>query len=130
MVQIVPSGPRPLVTAGTGAAATVAPFLRLRFRPRPRNTELLLLIVGSLTLLMGAVSLGATERYLAAQAKGVRLAALGFGPADPFGIGLYLGALFAAHAVLVLAGRRLDQILLPAAGLLGGIGLLRFFFSI
>ena len=112
------------MTAGTGAAATVAPFLRLRFRPRPRNTELLLLIVGSLTLLMGAVSLGATERYLAAQAKGVRLAALGFGPADPFGIGLYLGALFAAHAVLVLAGRRLDQILLPAAGLLGGIGLL------
>ncbi len=37
---------------------------------------------------------------------------------------LYLAALAAAHVAQVLAGRRTDQVLLPAVGLLGGIGLL------
>ena len=37
---------------------------------------------------------------------------------------IYLGALLVAHLAQVLAGRRTDQVLLPAVGLLGGIGLL------
>jgi cell division protein FtsW (lipid II flippase) len=45
-------------------------------------------------------------------------------PADPGLLLIYVGALFAVHAALVLAGRRTDQILLPTIGLLGGIGLL------
>ena len=37
---------------------------------------------------------------------------------------IYLGALLAAHVAQVLAGRRTDQVLLPAVGMLGGLGLL------
>jgi cell division protein FtsW (lipid II flippase) len=55
---------------------------------------------------------------------GLDAGGLDLGPADPGRLALYLGALAAVHVVLVLSGRRTDQILLPAAGLLGGIGLL------
>ena len=44
--------------------------------------------------------------------------------ADAGGFVGYLGILAAAHVVLVIAGRRVDEILLPTMGLLGGIGLL------
>jgi len=44
--------------------------------------------------------------------------------ADGTGIALYLGVLFAAHLVLVLSGRRTDQVLFPTVALLGGISLL------
>ena len=43
---------------------------------------------------------------------------------DPWGLGIYLGTLFVAHVAQVLAGRRTDQILLPAVAMLGGISLL------
>src|SRR5262249_58276773 len=45
-------------------------------------------------------------------------------PPDARGLVVYLGALFLVHAAFVVSGRRLDQVLLPTIGLLGGIGLL------
>jgi cell division protein FtsW (lipid II flippase) len=95
-----------------------------RIQPRLRKTELGLLAVVAAALLVGGASLGATERYLKANAAGERLPAFGFAPPDPRGLGVYLGALLIVHIAFVLAGRRTDQILLPAAAMLGGIGLL------
>jgi cell division protein FtsW (lipid II flippase) len=46
------------------------------------------------------------------------------GPHDPVALAIYLGVLLAAHVAQVLAGRRTDQVLLPAVGLLGGLSLL------
>jgi cell division protein FtsW (lipid II flippase) len=97
---------------------------RLRIRPRFRGRELGLLVVDALALYIGAISLGATERFRDALANGsngpINLAS----PAEPGLLLTYIAALFAVHAVFVLAGRRTDQLLLPAVGLLGGIGLL------
>jgi cell division protein FtsW (lipid II flippase) len=89
-----------------------------------RKVELGLLAVVAAALLVGGASLGATERYLKANAAGERLPAFGFAPPDPRGLGVYLGALLIVHVAFVLSGRRTDQILLPAAAMLGGIGLL------
>jgi cell division protein FtsW (lipid II flippase) len=93
-------------------------------RPRMRKVELGLLVVVAIALALGGASLGSTERWLQAQAGGEKLTAFGFAPPDPRGLALYLLALLAVHVAFVLAGRRTDQILLPAVGLLGGIGLL------
>ena len=95
-----------------------------RIRPRPRNRELGLLAVVAAALVTGGASLGATERWLKAQAAGEKVTAFGFAPPDPRGLGVYIGALLLVHLAFVLAGRRTDQILLPAVGMLGGIGLL------
>ena len=113
------------MTAGTGAATfgQLATALA-RFRPRLRGRELGLLVLVALTLIAGSVSLGATQRLQAAAAAGTGTAAPLFGPSDPVVLGIYLAALFAAHAAFVLSGRRTDQVLLPAVGMLGGIGLL------
>jgi cell division protein FtsW (lipid II flippase) len=89
-----------------------------------RKTELGLLAVVSTALVVGGASLGATERWLKAQAGGEKLTSFGFAPPDPRGLGVYIGALLLVHILFVLAGRRTDQILLPAVGMLGGIGLL------
>ena len=97
---------------------------RFRIRPRPRPTELMLLALVALALLIGGASLGATQRFREAVNEGATLDALDFAPPDPRGLLVYLGALLLVHALFVLAGRRTDQVLLPAAGLLGGIGLL------
>jgi len=81
--------------------------------PRPilrrRETGLLLSVAGA--LILGSLSLGFTRTG---------------GPAlaHPAGLVAYLGALAAVHVALTVAGRRLDEVLLPAVGLLGGIGLL------
>jgi cell division protein FtsW (lipid II flippase) len=80
-------------------------------RPRARWQELRLLVVVALALGAGSVSLGATV-------TGV------FGLYDPWGLGIYLAVLLGAHVAQVLAGRRTDQILLPAVAMLGGISLL------
>jgi cell division protein FtsW (lipid II flippase) len=80
-------------------------------RPRLRRRELGLLIAVLAALLAGSVSLGL---YRTGRLE----------PADPLGLGLYALGLLAAHAALVLSGRRVDEILLPAAAFLGGIGLL------
>ncbi|HEY5629054.1 MAG TPA: FtsW/RodA/SpoVE family cell cycle protein, partial [Candidatus Limnocylindrales bacterium] len=95
-----------------------------RIRPRARPVEFGLLAVVAMALLVGGASLGATERWLKAQAAGEKLSAFGFAPPDPRGLGVYLGALLVVHLAFVLAGRRTDQILLPAIAMLGGIGLL------
>lgn len=95
-----------------------------RIRPRLRNVELGLLAIVATALVVGGASLGATERWLQAQAAGEKLPAFGFAPPDPRGLGAYLLALLMVHVAFVLAGRRTDQILLPAVGMLGGIGLL------
>lgn len=76
---------------------------------RPRELGLLLAMAGCLVL--GSLSLGST------QAGGLALA-------QPAELAIYLGALAAMHLALVVAGRRVDEVLLPVVGLLGGIGLL------
>ncbi len=95
-----------------------------RIRPRTRRTELQLLVLVSVTLVVGAASLGATLRYQAALAADHSVGTLDLLPPDPRALAIYIGALFAAHAAFVLAGRRTDQVLLPAVGMLGGLGLL------
>ena len=97
---------------------------RFRVMPRFRGRELGLLIVVSIGLYIGAVSLGATQRFREAllEESGGPLDLVS--PAEPTLLLIYIAALFAVHAALVVAGRRTDQILLPVSGLLGGIGLL------
>ena len=88
-----------------------APRVLGPIRPRPRWLELRLLALVAVALAVGSVSLEATVHGK-------------LGLYDPEGLAIYIGALFAAHAAQVLAGRRTDQILLPTIGLLGGISLL------
>jgi cell division protein FtsW (lipid II flippase) len=92
-------------------------------RPRLRGRELGLLVIVGATITVGSIALGATQRLAAAGDHTPAPATL-FAPASVEILATYLGALLAAHLVLVLAGRRTDQVLLPAVGLLGGIGLL------
>jgi len=80
-------------------------------RPRPRWLEFRLLGLVAITLVAGSISLGATLNGR-------------FSLYDTQGLGIYVGALFAAHAAQVLAGRRTDQILLPTVAMLGGVSLL------
>ena len=80
-------------------------------RPVPRWRELGLLAVVAGALLLGGLSLGTTRTGSLALAH-------------PAGLATYLGALAAVHVALVLAGRRVDEVLLPTVGMLGGIGLL------
>lgn len=80
-------------------------------RPRIRRRELGLLLVVAGALALGNLSLGLTRNG-------------SLGLVDPAGLLLYLAALAAVHLALVTAGRRVDEVLLPAVGLLGGIGLL------
>ena len=79
--------------------------------PVPRWRELGLLAVVAGALLLGGLSLGTTRTGSLALAH-------------PAGLATYLGALAAVHVALVLAGRRVDEVLLPTVGMLGGIGLL------
>jgi hypothetical protein len=100
------------------AAVGVPGFKALgRIRPRLRRRETGLLVLVAVILLLGSVSLGATQRQLAGRT-------VTWLPADVGQLVIYLGALVAAHLALVLAGRRSDQMLLPTIGLLGGISLL------
>jgi cell division protein FtsW (lipid II flippase) len=92
----------------TGAIAT---FGRFHFRPRLRPRELGLLILVGAALAAGWASLAS-----------FRAGELVWG--DPSLLAVYLGALAAIHVLFVLAGRRTDQVLLPVAGMLGGLSLL------
>ncbi len=80
-------------------------------RPRARWQELRLLLLVGLALAIGSLSLGTglTGKV---------------GLHDPWGLGIYLGVLLAAHVAQVLAGRRTDQLLFPSVALLGGLSLL------
>ena len=94
-----------------------------QIRPRPRWLEVRLLVLVAIVVVVGSASLGATVR--GRPDEGVDL----FGPSvwmplDVTALAIYIGALFAAHVAQVLAGRRTDQVLLPAVGMLGGISLL------
>ncbi len=82
-----------------------------QIRPRPRWQELRLLGLVAVALALGSVSLGAVRTET-------------FTLYDPWGLGIYLGALFLAHVAQVLAGRRTDQVLLPTVAMLGGLSLL------
>ncbi len=93
------------------AADAVAPALPGFPRPRARPRELGLLAAVVAALAIGSLSLGLFRTG--------RLE-----PADPVGLLLYAAGLLIAHVVLVASGRRLDEVLLPAAAFLGGIGLL------
>jgi cell division protein FtsW (lipid II flippase) len=97
---------------------------RFRFTPRFRGRELTLLGIVAVALWFGAISLGATQRLRQAMRDGDEGPINLLDPAMPEILLTYLAALFAVHVVFVLAGRRTDQLLLPAVGLLGGIGLL------
>jgi cell division protein FtsW (lipid II flippase) len=78
----------------------------------------MVLLVGvSAALVVGSISLGATERVADGGAPALVAA-------DPQALAVYIGALFAVHLAQILAGRRTDEILLPAVGMIGGIGLL------
>ena len=92
-------------------------------RPRPRWLELRLLLVVAAALVVGSISLGATLRGRPDEGVGLFDPAVWL-PHDIVALGIYLGVLFGAHAAQVLTGRRTDEVLLPAVGLLGGISLL------
>ena len=90
-----------------------------RRRLSPRVTAIV-----AVATVVGAASLGATQRYRAAIEAGSPPPSLDFSPPDARGLIVYLAALGLVHLAFVLAGRRTDQVLLPAVGMLGGIGLL------
>lgn len=110
------------MSAAAGIRVTNAP--RLRLRPRFRGRELGLLLAVGAGLFLGSLSLGATRQLKAAIADGADAPGNLFVLAEPGLLVVYLGALLVVHLAFVVAGRRTDQILLPAVGLLGGIGLL------
>ena len=105
------------------AAAPALPSILAGIHPRSRWRELALLLLVALTLTVGAMSLGATLRARDEEA-GVGIPEGAFAPYGGTLLAIYLGALLLAHVAQVLAGRRTDQILLPAVGMLGGISLL------
>ena len=97
---------------------------RFRVQPRVRRTEFSLLVIVAITLLVGGASLGAGLDAQRAAAAGTTPATIDLMPPDLRGLVVYIVALFVVHLAFVLAGRRTDQVLLPATALLGGIGLL------
>lgn len=100
------------------AAAGQLPRILAGIRPRPRWREAQLLAVVAAAVLVGSVSLGLATRTAEAGTSA------GLSPAQPVHLAIYLGVLLAAHVAQVLTGRRTDQVLLPAVGLLGGLSLL------
>ncbi len=100
------------------AGAPTLPRILGGIRPRPRWREARLLAIVAGAILAGSVSLELARRTDATAATA------GFSPAEPVHLAVYLGVLLAAHLAQVLTGRRTDQVLLPAVGLLGGISLL------
>jgi cell division protein FtsW (lipid II flippase) len=94
---------------------------RPRLHPRLRRRELGLLVIAGLAITVGSVTLALTRRLAAEDGL---VADPGLPLANPGALAVYLGALLVAHVTLVLTGRRTDEVLLPAVGLLGGISLL------
>jgi cell division protein FtsW (lipid II flippase) len=100
------------------ADAPALPRILGTIRPRPRWREARLLAIVAATIVIGSVSLDLAQRAGETERTG------GLSPAEPFHLAVYIGVLIAAHIAQVLTGRRTDQVLLPAVGLLGGISLL------
>jgi len=84
---------------------------RAGIRPRLRLRELGLLLLAGLTLAVGWASL---QSFRAGELD----------MADLTLLAVYLATVAGVHVVLVVSGRRIDQVLLPTAGLLGGVSLL------
>jgi len=103
--------------------APALPRILGQIRPRPRWLEVRLLVLVAIVLVVGSASLGATVRGRPDEGADLFDPSVWL-PLDVTALAIYLGALFAAHAAQVLAGRRTDQVLLPAVGMLGGISLL------
>ncbi|HET9614946.1 MAG TPA: FtsW/RodA/SpoVE family cell cycle protein, partial [Candidatus Limnocylindrales bacterium] len=100
------------------AAPAALPAILGPIRPRLRWRETRLLVIVAAAILAGSVSLALTGQVAdPGESHGLSLA-------NPLHIAIYLGLLGAAHLVLILSGRRMDEILLPTAGMLGGISLL------
>src|SRR3954470_2954260 len=112
------------MTAASGSSRAVElPSILAGIRPHARWRELGLLAIVAIALTIGSISLGATLRARDAE-RGAGIPDGAFAPYGATLLAIYVGALLAAHFVQVLAGRRSDQVLLPAVGLLGGISLL------
>jgi hypothetical protein len=119
-----PATPPPATAAPARPAAELQlPAILAGIRPRARWRELLLLGIVALTLTVGSVSLGATLKARDS-ARGAGIPDAAFAPYGATLLALYVVALLVAHGVLVLSGRRSDQVLLPSVGLLGGVSLL------
>jgi cell division protein FtsW (lipid II flippase) len=93
-------------------------------RPRPRFRELGLLVMAAGILFVGSVTIGATLRARPVLEAGRIPAAVELVPIDPRALAAYVAGLLAVHLLFVITGRRTDQVLLPAVGMLGGLGLL------
>ncbi|HEV8547102.1 MAG TPA: FtsW/RodA/SpoVE family cell cycle protein [Candidatus Limnocylindrales bacterium] len=104
------------------AAAPTLPRVLGEIRPRPRWRETGYLAIVGAAILAGSVSLELSRRTAEAEAAGA--APAGLSPAEPAHLAIYLGVLLIAHLAMVITGRRTDQVMLPAVGLLGGISLL------
>jgi cell division protein FtsW (lipid II flippase) len=100
------------------AASVGLPSILGPIRPRARARETRLLILVAITILIGSVSLELAG-HVADPGE-----SQGLSPANPLHLAVYLGLIGAAHLVLILSGRRMDQILLPTTAMLGGISLL------
>jgi cell division protein FtsW (lipid II flippase) len=100
------------------ATAAGLPSILGPIRPRPRGREARLLALVAITILVGSVSLELARRTADPGES------QGLSPANPLHLAVYLGLIGLAHLVLVLSGRRMDQVLLPAVAMLGGISLL------
>ena len=100
------------------AAAARLPAILGPIRPRPRGRETRLLILVAITILIGSVSLQLAKQVADPGES------QGLSPANPIHLAVYLGLIAVAHLVLILSGRRMDQVLLPATAMLGGISLL------
>jgi cell division protein FtsW (lipid II flippase) len=89
----------------------IAALDRAGIRPRFRYHETMLLALTGVALVAGWASLASQ-----------RAGSMTLGdPAMPV---IYMAILFTIHLAFVLTGRRMDQILLPVAGMLGGLSLL------
>ena len=100
-------------------AAPSLPAILGPIRPRPRWREGRLLLIVAAAIVVGSVSLALTGQVAdPGESHGLSLA-------NPFHLaGLPRGCSACATSTLVLSGRRMDEILLPTAGMLGGISLL------
>jgi cell division protein FtsW (lipid II flippase) len=84
---------------------------RLSVRPAGRGLETRLLLVVSVGLVLGWVSLASTIEG-------------SFSVGDPLPLVCWVLALVGVHVAFVVSGRPLDQVPLPVVGLLGGLSLL------
>jgi cell division protein FtsW (lipid II flippase) len=92
-------------------SAALAVLNRVGIRPRLRRRELGLLIMVAIALTVGWAS------YVSFRDNRLELADTGV-------LTTYLTALLVIHVLFVVSGRRMDEVLFPAAALLAGISLL------